>query len=334
MSNRTIRAIKIASTAALLSASVSLIAQAAPKVATSIAPVYSITAAIMQDVGTPSLLIDQATSPHTAKLQPSDAMALQEADLIVWIGAALTPSLEKPIETLPEKARILTLSQIDGLTELAVRTGGNWEKHSHADDDHDEDHDEDHDAGHQDGEHEEHDHDGHDHEGHDPHVWLDPLNGIAMAKAIAENLSAIDPENASRYQANAETFQARLTASMDTIKKDLEPIKDKPYIVFHDAYHYFENRFGISAVGSVMLQPGVSPGVARVREIRTKLKELNVACIMAEPQFSDKILDTLIEGTDTKIGQMDPMGTNLQLGPDLYDALMHYNADKIRECLQ
>nr|WP_321524458.1 zinc ABC transporter substrate-binding protein ZnuA [uncultured Cohaesibacter sp.] len=330
MSNRTIRAIKIASTAALLSASVSLAAEAAPKVATSIAPVYSITAAIMQDIGTPSLLIDQATSPHTAKLQPSDAKALQEADLVVWIGAALTPSLEKPIETLSEKASVLTLSKIDGLTELAVRTGGNWEKHVHADDDHDEDHD----ADHHDGDHEEHDDHDHDHEGHDPHVWLDPLNGIAMAKAIAKSLSTIDPENASRYQANAEAFKTRLTASMDTIKKDLEPIKDKPYIVFHDAYHYFENRFGISAVGSVMLQPGVAPGAARVREIRAKLKELNVVCIMAEPQFSDKILNTLVEGTDTKIGQMDPTGTNLKLGPDLYDALMHYNADKIRECLQ
>ncbi len=326
-------------------------AEAAPKVATSIAPVYSITAAIMKGVGTPALLIDQATSPHSAKLQPSDAKALQEADLVVWIGEHLSPSLAKPIETLPEKAQILTLSEIDGLTELDVRTGGNWEKHVHDHEEHEgdheaheEDHDHDHEAheAHSDDHDEEHDHDAdedheaheHDHGSHDPHIWLDPQNGLIMAKAITEKLVALDGANAERYQANEKAFEATLSAAIDDIKPELQAISDRPYIVFHDAYHYYENRFGISATGSVMLQPGVAPGVARVREIRSKLKELNVVCIMAEPQFSDKILGTLVEGTDTKIGQMDPLGTNLALGPDLYVELMKYNADKLYECLK
>ncbi len=309
--------------ALFLSTAANHAAQAAPKVATSIAPVYSITAAIMKDVGTPSLLVDQATSPHSAKLRPSDAKALQEADLVVWIGEHLSPSLEKPIETLPEKAQILTLSALDGLTELEVRTGGNWEKHVH---DHDEDHDE--------HEHEDHDHDAHDHGDHDPHVWLDPQNGLTMARAITAALSKLDAKNADKYAANEKAFEEKLISMTQSIKAELAAIKDKPYIVFHDAYHYYENRFGISAVGSVMLQPGVAPGVARVREIRSKLKELNVVCIMTEPQFSDKILSTLIEGTDTKIGQLDPLGTNLDLGPDLYVELMRYNADKLTECLQ
>ena len=319
-----------AASALFLSTVANHAAQAAPKVATSIAPVYSITAAIMKDVGTPSLLIDQATSPHAAKLRPSDAKALQEADLVIWIGGNLTPSLEKPIETLPAKAQILTLGELDGLIELEVRTGGNWEKHVHDHDDHhDHDaHEEDHD------EHEDHDHDAHDHGDHDPHVWLDPQNGLTMAKAITAALSKLDAENADKYAANGKAFEEKLTSTTQSIKAELAAIKDKPYIVFHDAYHYYENRFGIAAVGSVMLQPGVAPGVARVREIRSKLKELNVVCIMAEPQFSDKILSTLIEGTDTKIGQLDPLGTNLDLGPNLYVELMRYNADKLTECLQ
>ncbi len=353
-------------------------ANAAPKVATSIAPVYSITAAIMKDIGTPSLLIDQATSPHSAKLRPSDAKALQEADLVIWIGENLTPSLEKPVETLPAKAQILTLGELDGLIELEVRTGGNWEKHVHAHgdhhdhdaheedhhdhdheahdhdhegDDHDheahdhdheghdhdhEAHDHDHEAHDHDHEAHDHDHEGHDHDhgGHDPHVWLDPQNGLTMAKAITAALSKLDAENADKYAANEKAFEEKLTSEISGIKAELAAIKGKPYIVFHDAYQYYENRFGISAVGSVMLQPGVAPGAARVKEIRSKLKDLNVVCIMAEPQFSDKILTTLIEGTDTKIGQLDPVGTNLDLGPDLYTNLMRYNADKLTECLK
>ncbi|WP_090073879.1 zinc ABC transporter substrate-binding protein [Cohaesibacter marisflavi] len=344
MKNRTRRTMLAAASALFLSTVANHAAQAAPKVATSIAPVYSITAAIMKDVGTPSLLIDQATSPHAAKLRPSDAKALQEADLVIWIGGNLTPSLEKPIETLPAKAQILTLGELDGLIELEVRTGGNWEKHVHDHDDHhdhdahEEDHDE-HEADHGDHEHDEHehedhDHDAHDHGDHDPHVWLDPQNGLTMAKAITAALSKLDAENADKYAANGKAFEEKLTSTTQSIKAELAAIKDKPYIVFHDAYHYYENRFGIAAVGSVMLQPGVAPGVARVREIRSKLKELNVVCIMAEPQFSDKILSTLIEGTDTKIGQLDPLGTNLDLGPNLYVELMRYNADKLTECLQ
>nr|WP_321455659.1 zinc ABC transporter substrate-binding protein ZnuA [uncultured Cohaesibacter sp.] len=318
--------------ATLLAMSASITAYAAPKVATSIAPVYSITAAIMKDVATPQLLVDQATSPHVAKLQPSDAKALQDADLVIWIGPNLSPALEKPIETLPSKARILTLNKIEGLTELEVRTGGNWEKHVH---DHDEEHDADHDhEAEHDHEHSHEAHDDHEHEGHDPHIWLDPENGLAMAKAITEALVELDSNNAAQYQANEQAFEKQITSEIEKIRQELAAIKDKPYIVFHDAYHYYENRFGISAAGSVMLQPGVSPGVARIKEIRAKLKDLNVVCIMAEPQFSDKILNTLIEGTDTKIGQLDPLGTNLELGPDLYENLMQYNASKLLDCLK
>ena len=349
MNIRTKQTMLAAASALFLTTAANHAAQAAPKVATSIAPVYSITAAIMKDVGTPSLLIDQATSPHAAKLRPSDAKALQEADLVIWIGEHLTPSLEKPIETLPAKAEILTLGELDGLTELDVRTGGNWEKHVHDHDEHhdhealdhdDHDHEAHNDHDHDDHDHEAHndhdheDHDAHDHGGHDPHVWLDPQNGLTMARAITASLSAMDAENAAKYKANEKAFEEKLNAATDSIKAELAKIKGKPYIVFHDAYHYYENRFGISAVGSVMLQPGVAPGVARVREIRSKLKDLHVVCIMAEPQFSDKILSTLIEGTDTKIGQLDPLGTNLDLGPDLYVELMQYNADKLYECLQ
>ena len=353
MKHNLTKSLRLATTTLLLYASASIAAQAAPKVATSIAPVYSITAAIMKDVAIPTLLIDQATSPHSAKLQPSDAKALQEADLIVWIGESLSPSLEKPIETLPEKARILTLSEIDGLTELAVRTGSNWEKHVHdheAEDHDDHDHDaHDHDAHDDDHDHGDHDHDAHEeehdheaheeghehaHEGQDPHIWLDPQNGIAMSKAITATLIELDSENAATYQANQHDFETKLTQIIGSVRPELQAIKDKPYIVFHDAYHYFENRFGISAVGSVMLQPGVAPGVARVKEIRSKLEDLHVVCILAEPQFSDKILTTLTEGRSTKIGQLDPLGTNLELGPDLYANLIQYNADHLQECLQ
>ncbi|WP_373236362.1 zinc ABC transporter substrate-binding protein [Cohaesibacter celericrescens] len=315
------------------------IAGAAPKVVTSIAPIHSIASAIMLNVGTPDLLIEQSASPHASTLRPSNAKTLQAADLVIWVGPDIEPMLVKPIQTLASDAHSLELIQTKGLTLLPLREGKNWEKHSHGDEEHDhheghethEDHDdhESHEA------HEDHDHDaGHDDEAHiDNHIWLDPQNGILLASAIKNALIAQDPDNTELYTKNEKTFIDSVQQVMAQAKTQLEGKSDKPFIVFHDAYHYFENRFGVEAIGSIMLQPGTTPGAARVKEIRTKLKALDAACLLSEPQFSAAILPALTEGTNTKLGELDPIGKSLTLGPSLYPDLIADNARHLSDCL-
>ena len=320
--------------------------------AASIAPVHSITAAIMDGVAVPHMLVDQSSSPHSTDLRPSQASLLQSADLVVWVGPNIETFLVEPLKALAGKARSLPLADVDGLVRLSVRTGGNWERHSHDHHDADEhdhdheaaDHDHDKDADEHDHDHEvadhDHDKDAHEHEhdeaamnAMDNHIWMDPQNGIVMAKAIAHALVEVDPAHKDAYESNANALIHRLEDLIAKTGDELKPVQSKPFIVFHDAFQYFEHRFGLNAIGSIMLQPGVMPGAARIKEIREKLKATKAVCLMSEPQFSSRILPTLLEGTSAQLGELDPIGKALKAGPDLYPELIAYNAKALKTCL-
>ncbi|MEM1045873.1 MAG: zinc ABC transporter substrate-binding protein, partial [Pseudomonadota bacterium] len=227
--------------------------------------------------------------------------------------------------------------------------------HDHAGHDHAEKHDDHDHAGHDHAEkHDDHAHEGHNHaakhddhahEGHghgdhahghgavDAHVWLDPQNAKALVHEIEEALAAHDPANAAKYEANAEALMARLDDLTAEIKTTLEPVKDKPFVVFHDAYHYFENRFGLKAAGSITVSPEVIPGARRIGEIQGKLKELDAACVFSEPQFEPKLVTVVTDGTNAKSGVLDPLGARLENGPSLYFDLLRGMATSFRDCL-
>ncbi len=341
------RIVKSALLASTLFAGMSA-AHAEVNVVASIKPVHSLVAAVMEGVGTPDLIVEGAGSPHTYALKPSQAQALEKADVVFWVGHELEAFLEKPLETVAANAKSVELIDADGLVKLAFREGGAFEKHSHGDhddDDHAEgehDHDE-HAEGEADHNHEEHangddDHDehaDHDHEhgAFDAHVWLDPVNAKAMVRTIAETLSQADPDNAAAYAANAKAENDKLDALIGEVTAQLEPVNDKGFIVFHDAYHYFENRFGVTAAGSIIISPEVTPGAERVSEIHAKVKELGAACVFAEPQFEPKLIATVTEGTPARSGVLDPLGSTLDNGPDLYFSVIRNMATSLKTCL-
>jgi len=348
-------------------------ARAEPKVVASIKPVHSLVSAVMEGVGTPGLIVEGANSPHTYALKPSQAKLLEEADIVFWIGEDLETFLEKPVETVASKATSVELMDAHGVTKLGFRSGGAFEKHSHGhdDDDHDhgekaghDDHDHDHDHGEKAGhDHDDHkhesaeahgdhdhdrddhdhtaakaDHDDHDHEGHahgafDSHLWLDPQNAKAFVHEIAETLVKADPANAATYEANAEAVEARLDALTAEVAATLKPVQGRGFVVFHDAYQYFEKRFGLAAVGSITVSPEVMPGAARLGEIKEKVKESGAICVFAEPQFEPKLISVVTEGTNAKGGVIDPLGATLDDGPDLYFTLIRNMAGSIRDCL-
>lgn len=295
------------------------------KVVASVKPIHSLVAGVMKGVAEPSLLVKGAASPHSFNLRPSDARALNQADLVFWVGEDLETFLTKPIQSLAGKAQSVALMETSGLTLLPTREGGAWEKHEdHGHDDHGHD-DHAHEAGHG---------DEHEHGEHDAHVWLDVGNARKMVAAIAGKLSERDSANAARYQANAASLTERLTALDAELKTTLAPVKDRPFVVFHDAYHYLEHRYGLNAVGAITVSPDQRPSAQRLSQLRSKISSLDAACVFAEPQFEPTLVATVVEKTPAKRGTLDPLGAALDDGPELYFTLMRGMAASLVSCLK
>ena len=314
------------------------------KVVTSIKPVHSLVSSVMQGVGSPSLLVEGAGSPHNYSLKPSQAQQLQEADIVFWMGGELETFLENSIDSIAANAVSVSLLDSHGLSRLPLREGGAFDSHDehghdeHGHDDHkDHGHDEHGHDDHKDHGHDEHGHDDHKDHGHgefDAHIWLDPQNAKALVNEIAEHLAEIDPSQAAAYQANASAVMERLDVLTAEIESEVASVKDMGYVVFHDAYQYFETRFGVSAIGSITVSPEVVPGAERVRELQEKIRKLDAACVFSEPQFEPKLVATVIENTDARSTVLDPLGATIPQGPDLYFTLIRNMAASLTGCLK
>ena len=345
--------------AAILGAAPNVAASAdAPAVVVSIKPIHSLVAGIMQGVGQPALLVPGGASPHTWSMRPSDARALENADVVVWVGGGLESFLVQPLEALTAEAYVLELSRAEGITLLRHREGGTWEEHEdHGEHEgHEDDHDE-HEGKHEDdhdeheGDHDDHraeahgkedddrhvhheDEDGHEHHAgeYDLHVWMDPANAEVIAGAVADALARLDPAHEGVYRENEAALAARLRALDGELKEAFAPVANRGFIVFHDAWQYLDTHYGLRAVGSVTVSPERAPGAARLSEIREKIIGAQATCVFAEPQFEPRLVRTLAEGTGVGTGVLDPLGAGLEAGPDLYFDLMRGNARAFRAC--
>lgn len=322
-----------------------------PNVVTDMAPIQSLVQQVMGDLATPPALMPAGASPHGFSLRPSDARALQQADLVFWTGVQVEPWLEEMIDKVAGGAVSVPLAAHEGTSVLPLREGAAFERHVHeeGDEDHadhmdehadehmdehaeDEGHDahEDHDGG--DG-HDDHDeHDAHAMEGIDGHSWLDPMNGRVWLGVIAEELAKADPDHAETYRANAAAAQQTLDQEIDAITADLAPLSDLRFIVFHDAYHYFENRFDLAAAGSISLSDASEPSPARIREIQDTIKAQQVTCVFSEPQFNAGMVQTVLDGTEAKTVVIDPLGADLAPGAGFYADLMRNMAAAFVAC--
>ena len=316
-----------------LLSTITFIAQAKINVVASVKPVHSLVAAVMEGIGAPVLIVKGAASPHTYALKPSQAEQIEKADLVFWMGHSLETFLEKPLESLASKAMVVELMDSHGLKKLEMREGGGFDEHDHDDNDegghkeHEDHSEEEHDN------HAEESHDDHGHGKFDVHVWLDPENAKVMANEIMEALKKVDPGNANKYETNTKKVVEKLNRLVAEVSAKLATAKGKGFVVFHDAYQYFEKRFGLKAVGSITVSPEVVPGVKRIKELKTKIKELNALCVFSEPQFKPKLVSTVVEGTKAKTGVLDPLGAAIQNGPKLYFILIRDMANSLNKCL-
>lgn len=335
------------------------------KVVASIKPVHSLVSAIMEGVGEPHLIMKGMADPHGFTPRPSDAAALSNAQIVFMVDEHMETSVVAMIEALNVDANVVFLTDSEGLIKRPLREGGAFEVdhahthgaesggHSHGSEsasssEPDHAHSDSHNHSH--GDSHTHSHDGpHDHthgdvhggdvhevaegEPFDLHIWLDPFNGAILAGHIAAVLSEADPENAETYQNNQQSLYSRLDQLTYDIDQLLTSSRNQPFLVFHDGYRYFEDRFGLNVVGSIVVTPERTPGAKRLRELQEKVRELEVVCVFDEPQFDTRIINVITEGSEVKSGTVDPLGASLEDGPGLYVSMLENLAETFSACL-
>jgi zinc transport system substrate-binding protein len=288
-------------------------AMAELKVVVTIKPIHSLVAQLMKGVGTPSLLVDGTASPHTFSLKPSGVHAIDTADVFIRVSETLEPFTRKIAAALPESVHLVTLEDAPGLKLLYLRSGGTFEPHAHGE--------------------EAHEAEAEPGDAKDGHIWLDPDNAKVIVSYLAKVLSERDPADAARLKANAETLNAKVDALSSEIAAEMKPLGNRPFVVFHDAYQYFSDRFGLDAVGSITVSPDRQPSAKRLSELRQKIRALHAVCLFSEPLFQPNLVAAVSEGTDVHTGTLDPEGALLPAGPALYFELMRNLAAGFKSCL-
>jgi zinc transport system substrate-binding protein len=303
-----------------------LLASETKGVVSTIQPINSLVNAVIGNTGKTISLIPAKASPHEYKLKPSDTKKLQNANIIFFVSDHLETSLTKVFKNLPKNIKIINLMEDAGIKHLAIRDNEAWERHDHhhrhgdhddydkhvkKDDDHDHDkHSKKHD-----------DHDDHEKED-DVHIWLSPDNAVKIIKKINKELSLFFPENAKTYNQNANQMIKKINQLKVELKKELLGIKDEPFIVFHDAYQYFETSFDLNAVGSVALEGDIASSPKQISFIKDKIVKLKASCVFQEPQFDSRLVQIVVESTNAQIGILDPLGVNIKSGENFYLQLL------------
>ena len=284
-------------------------AQAEVKVLTSIKPVQLIAAAVQDGVGVPEVLLPPGASPHNYALRPSDVRRVQSADLLYWIGPDMEGFLPRVL-----KGRTLPSVALQDLPGLKLRRFAE-DSHSHAEEA--DDHDHDHRPG-----------------SLDAHLWLSPVNARVIAGKIASDLSAADPANAARYQSNLKAFDERLDALDLRLKARLAAIEGKPYFVFHEAFDYFEDAYGLKHTGVFSVAAEVQPGAQHVAAMRARLQEVGKTCVFSEPPLRPRLAETLVAGLPVKLAELDALGGYTPATAQGYEQVLEKLGNDLAGCLE
>lgn len=287
---------------AILALLPNLAAAQVPAVVTDIAPVHSLVALVMGDLGAPGLLVPPDASPHDFALRPSDVGRLSEADLVILAGAALTPWLDETLASVAGEASRLDLLATGGWDPLPLRELGPDER-------------------------------GHEGDGPDPHAWLDPSIAATWLAEIAHALGGADPENGEIYRQNAETAAGDLAALDAELAALMGPLAGRPFILPHDGYQYFEARYGLSQVGIASTSDGVLPGPAHIAELQELVRSSHAACVLSDLETGPALADLIREGTTARTAVIDGIGIGLEAGPGLYPQMLRRLGAAVSDCL-
>ena len=282
------------------------------KVVTTIQPLHSIISNVMGSKGNLKLILEGSSSPHSFTFKPSHAKMIQNADVIFWVGKDLENFLEKPLESIPQDAKVISFMELSKIKKLKFREKNIYGDH----DDHDK-------HGHKDSH-------GHAHGEFDAHIWLDPVNAKIIVQEVTHVLEEIDSANAKVYAENAKKTLKKLDLMIKNIDKSIN--KNASFVTFHDAYQYFEKRFGVEALGALTVNTDVQPGAKQISEIRELVEHRKIKCIFSEPQFNPKLINMIANSTGAKTGILDPLGSSYKPGKSLYFNLIEDLYKNLNKC--
>ena len=263
-----------------------------------IKPLYNLVAAITKDVDnvTNSLLLRGNFSPHHYNLKFSDIKSLDNANLIIWVGKQLEFFLVKPLSQDEFNNKLLTIQDLPSLTKLNFRNSKYL----------------------------------------DEHLWLYPDNAKIIVAAIEKKLSLLDPINATKYSQNKKDFLIKLSEIDKKIKTKLNSFSSKKYLVFHDAYQYFEKAYNLQQPIVMNNNPSNSLSFKRILFIHDLIINEDIHCLFKEPQFNSKALNSLLTSKDLngklEIGILDPLGSDQDLGANGYISLLNNLAKEFYSC--
>ena len=282
------------------------------KVVATIKPIHSLVAGVMDGLGSPSLIVDGSNSPHNFSLKPSHAKMIEDAEIIFWVGEDLETFMIKSLESIANNATKVSFMDLDNITKLKFKEENILEVEGYDDDHDDDDHDK-----HADGE-------------FDAHIWLDPKNAIEIVNEIAKTLSLKDPNNKNVYYSNAEKLNHSLNELIEKINLSIN--KDARFIVFHDAYQYFEKRFDVSSAGALILNEEALPSAKKVSEIHKIIKKQNINCIISEPQFNPNIIKSIAQDSSILTRSFDPLGSSFDTNKNLYFEMILSLSNSLKDC--
>lgn len=312
---------------AISTALLSLPMMANADVLASVKPLGFIVSAVANGVTDTQILVPTGASPHDYSLKLSDIQKVKSADLVLWVGEDVDSFLEKPISQI-DRQKVITIADLAEVKPLLTQA---HHEHFHEEGEHDHKHDHKHEhkSGH------EHDHDHENHEGLSTnwHVWYSPAISQIVAQKVADKLILQFPAKKALIEKNLADFNRTLAEQSDKIKAQLAPFKEKGFFVFHDAYGYFNDAYGLKQTGYFTINPLVAPGAKTLAHIKEEIAEHRVNCLFAEPQFTPKVIESLAKGTAVNVGRLDPIGDGVALGANSYANFLQATADSYTQCL-
>lgn len=278
----------------------------------SVKPIAFITQAISDGVTNTDILLPDGTSPHTYSLKPSDLAKIKTAELIIWVGEDLETFMPTVLKNIDKNKQIelMDIPTIKSLLRTSTNNHDQQKTHTHNNDSN------------------------HDHHGeYDEHIWLSPKIANEIAQAVHDKLISIYPDKKDIFDENLNEFTVKLAETEQNIAKKLINVQNSGYFVFHDAYGYFESQFGLKNLGSFTINPAVQPGVQTVYAIKRELKEHQAVCVFREPQFSPAVIEKIVNGTDVRIGELNPLGTDITLSKNAYSQFLLKLTQQLLDCL-
>ena len=308
-SNRLLRFLKMLSPLLIING---FILDANADIISSVKPIAFIAQAVSDGVTNTDILLPDGASPHTYSLKPSDLAKIKTAELIIWVGEDLETFMPTVLKSIDKNKQIelMDIPTIKSLLRTSTNNHDQQETHSHNNDS-------------------DHDHHGE----YDEHIWLSPKIAKEIAQAVHDKLITIYPDKKDIIDENLNEFTVKLAETEQNIAKKLINVQNSGYFVFHDAYGYFESQFGLKNLGSFTINPAVQPGVQTVYAIKRELKEHQAVCIFREPQFSPAVIEKIVNGTDVRIGELNPLGTDITLSKNAYSQFLLRLTQQLLDCL-